>query len=147
MHVCQVAQLKSTLELLKTFHIIVSLLCCVKDFHRPDQTCAIFIVPIPSETCAKKKFCSITLVGVVTSIGTGVIPMFVNSLLQLQDVGCLRDLPHLYEVTTAEDVYNAYNYLSLDDGSLFTCIGVAGTEAGKGEIIEVAEELPGKKIL
>jgi hypothetical protein len=68
--------------------------------------------------------------------------MFVNSLLQLQDVGCLRDLPHLYEVTTAEDVYNAYNYLSLDDGSLFTCIGVAGTEAGKGEIIEVAEELP-----
>jgi hypothetical protein len=64
-----------------------------------------------------------------------------------KDVGCLRDLPHLYEVTTAEDVYNAYNYLSLDDGSLFTCIGVAGTEAGKGEIIEVAEELPGKKIL
>ncbi|CAK9871880.1 unnamed protein product [Sphagnum jensenii] len=59
-----------------------------------------------------------------------------------KDVGCLRDLPHLYEVTTAEDVYNAYNYLSLDDGSLFTCIGVAGTEAGKGEIIEVAEELP-----
>jgi hypothetical protein len=104
-------------------------------------------VHTPSETYAKKKFCSITIVGVVTSNGTGVIPMFVNSLLQLQDVGCLRDLPHLYEVTTAEDVYNAYNYLSLDDGSLFTCIGVAGTEAGKGEIIEVAQELPGKKIL
>jgi hypothetical protein len=62
--------------------------------------------------------------------------------LELQDVGCLRDLPHLYEVTTAEDVYNAYNYLSLDEGSLFTCIGIAGTEAGKGEIVEVTEETP-----
>ncbi|CAM6021170.1 unnamed protein product [Sphagnum balticum] len=59
-----------------------------------------------------------------------------------KDVGCLRDLPHLYEVTTAEDVYNAYNYLSLDEGSLFTCIGIAGTEAGKGEIIGVTEETP-----
>ncbi|CAK9857354.1 unnamed protein product [Sphagnum jensenii] len=59
-----------------------------------------------------------------------------------KDVGCLRDLPHLYEVTTAEDVYNAYNYLSLDEGSLFTCIGIAGTEAGKGEIVEVTEETP-----
>ncbi len=65
--------------------------------------------------------------------------------MELQDVGCLRDLPHLYEVTTAEDVYNAYNYLSLDEGSLFTCIGTAGTEAGKGEIVEVTEETPGKK--
>ncbi len=65
--------------------------------------------------------------------------------LQLQDVGCLRDLPHLYEVTTAEDVYNAYNYLSLDEGSLFTCIGIAGTEAGKSEIVEVTEDTSGKK--
>ena len=65
----------------------------------------------------------------------------------LQDVGCLRDLPYLYEVTTADDVYNAYNYLSLDDNSLFTCMGVAGSEAGKGAaVVEVTEELAGMDI-
>lgn len=65
-------------------------------------------------------------------------------MLVLQDVGCLRDLPYLYEVTTADDVYNAYNYLSLHHLSLFTCMGVAGSEAGKGAaVVEVTEELAG----
>ena len=51
-------------------------------------------------------------------------------------MGCLRDLPYLYEVATADDVYNAYNYLSLDDTSLFTCMGVAGTEVDKEAVTE-----------
>lgn len=59
--------------------------------------------------------------------------------LWFQDVGCLRDLPFLYEVTTADDVYNAYNYLSLCDNSLFTCMGVAGSEVGKG--VAITEEI------
>ena len=50
-------------------------------------------------------------------------PLNSYAVLQLQDVGCFWDLAYLYEVTTADDVYNAYNYLSLDDTSLFTCMG------------------------
>ncbi|CAM6089817.1 unnamed protein product [Calypogeia fissa] len=58
-----------------------------------------------------------------------------------KDVGCIRDLPYLYEVATADDIYNAYNHLCLDDDSLFTCIGVAGTEAKKGiPVVEVEED-------
>ncbi|BBN04418.1 stromal processing peptidase, chloroplastic [Marchantia polymorpha subsp. ruderalis] len=58
-----------------------------------------------------------------------------------KDVGCIRDLPYLYEVATADDIYNAYNHLCLDDESLFTCIGVAGAEAGKGTpVVEIEEE-------
>ncbi|CAM6097186.1 unnamed protein product [Calypogeia fissa] len=60
-----------------------------------------------------------------------------------KDVGCIRDLPYLYEVATADDIYNAYNHLCLDDDSLFTCIGVAGTEAKKGIPIVEVEEDPG----
>eukprot|EP00249_Psilotum_nudum_P024970 c29336_g1_i1 orf=853-4701(-) len=48
-----------------------------------------------------------------------------------KDVGCIRDLLHMYDISTTDDVYNAYNHLSLDDDSIFTCIGVAGTDAGK----------------
>ncbi|CAM6089794.1 unnamed protein product [Calypogeia fissa] len=58
-----------------------------------------------------------------------------------KDVGCIRDLPYLYEVATADDIYNAHNHLCLDDDSLFTCIGVAGTEAKKGiPVVEVEED-------
>eukprot|EP00850_Spirogloea_muscicola_P018683 SM000174S03338 [mRNA] locus=s174:45802:51599:- [translate_table: standard] len=62
-----------------------------------------------------------------------------------KDVGCIRDLPYLYEMATAEDIYNAYNYLSLDDDSLFTCTGIAGADAESGGAvtpdIEEANEL------
>ncbi|KAL3693392.1 hypothetical protein R1sor_007043 [Riccia sorocarpa] len=58
-----------------------------------------------------------------------------------KDVGCIRELPYLYEVATADDIYNAYNHLCLDDDSLFTCIGIAGSEAGKGTpVVEIEEE-------
>lgn len=45
-------------------------------------------------------------------------------------------MPYLYEVATADDVYNAYNYLSLDDTSLFTCSGIAGVEVDKEAVTE-----------
>lgn len=44
-----------------------------------------------------------------------------------KDVSCIRDCPYLYEVATIEDIYTVYNHLSLDDDSLFTCVGVAGS--------------------
>lgn len=58
-----------------------------------------------------------------------------------QEVGCIRDLPYLYEVATADDIYNAYNHLCLDDDSLFTCIGVAGAEPKKGIPVVEVEDL------
>lgn len=43
-----------------------------------------------------------------------------------QDVGCIRDLIYLYESCTTEDVYNAYDFLALEDENLYTCKGIAG---------------------
>jgi hypothetical protein len=42
---------------------------------------------------------------------------------------CIHDLPGMYELATIEDVYAAYAGLALDDASLFSCVGVSGTEA------------------
>jgi hypothetical protein len=42
---------------------------------------------------------------------------------------CIHDLPGMYEQATIEDVYAAYAGLALDDASLFSCVGVSGTEA------------------
>lgn len=41
-------------------------------------------------------------------------------------------------------MYTAYNHLSVDEDSVFSCIGVAGSEAGSGaEVLEVDEETDG----
>eukprot|EP00245_Coleochaete_scutata_P005274 TRINITY_DN18712_c0_g1_i1.p1 TRINITY_DN18712_c0_g1~~TRINITY_DN18712_c0_g1_i1.p1 ORF type:complete len:1369 (+),score=265.63 TRINITY_DN18712_c0_g1_i1:154-4260(+) len=69
----------------------------------------------------------------------GLITHLQSPSVKRKDVGCIRDLTYLYEVATADDVYNAYNYLSMDDESLFTCIGVAGVEAGNAVAIEAAD--------
>lgn len=46
-----------------------------------------------------------------------------------QDISCIKDLTALYEAATIEDVYIAYNQLKIDDDSLYSCVGVAGTQA------------------
>lgn len=46
-----------------------------------------------------------------------------------QDISCIKDLTALYEAATMEDVYIAYNQLKIDDDSLYSCVGVAGTQA------------------
>ncbi|KAK3240438.1 hypothetical protein CYMTET_49716 [Cymbomonas tetramitiformis] len=43
-----------------------------------------------------------------------------------KDLNCLRDLPAMYESARVEDIYHAYSGLQLDDGSIFSCVGVAG---------------------
>lgn len=45
----------------------------------------------------------------------------------------------LYEAATIGDIYLAYEQLKIDDDSLFSCIGVAGAQAG--------EEILGKDFL
>lgn len=36
----------------------------------------------------------------------------------------------LYEAATVEDVYVAYEQLKVDENCLFSCIGIAGSQAG-----------------
>lgn len=50
---------------------------------------------------------------------------------EIQDVSCIKDLTSLYEAATIEDIYLAYEHLKVDDKSLFSCVGVAGAEAGE----------------
>ncbi|EFJ12171.1 hypothetical protein SELMODRAFT_446750 [Selaginella moellendorffii] len=49
-----------------------------------------------------------------------------------KNVSCIRDLAYLYELATIDDVYNAYKFLGLDEKSVYTCIGVAGTDTDGG---------------
>lgn len=44
----------------------------------------------------------------------------------------------LYEAATISDIYLAYEQLKIDDNSLYSCIGIAGAQAG--------EEVLGKDI-
>ncbi|OVA08777.1 Peptidase M16 [Macleaya cordata] len=48
-----------------------------------------------------------------------------------KDVSCIKELPSLYEAATIEDIYQAYEHLKVDEDSLFSCIGVAGSQAGE----------------
>lgn len=54
-----------------------------------------------------------------------------------KDLTCIKDLIFLYEAATIEDVYIAYEQLKVDENSLYSCIGIAGAQAGE-EILDVA---------
>ncbi|KAG5532272.1 hypothetical protein RHGRI_026793 [Rhododendron griersonianum] len=53
-----------------------------------------------------------------------------------KDITCIKDLNSLYEAATVKDLYLAYDQLKIDESSLYSCIGVAGAQAGE----EIAEE-------
>lgn len=57
----------------------------------------------------------------------------------VQDISCIKDLTTLYEIAAIEDIYLAYDQLKIDDDSLYSCIGIAGAQAG--------EEMTGEDIL
>ncbi|KAL8474428.1 hypothetical protein ACS0TY_031045 [Phlomoides rotata] len=57
-----------------------------------------------------------------------------------KDISCIKDLASLYEAATLEDVYAAYEHLKIDDNSLFSCIGVAGSQAGEVVTDPIVEE-------
>lgn len=61
----------------------------------------------------------------------------VSSLLTVgQDLSCIKDLTSLYEAATIDDVYIAYDQLKVDADSLYTCIGIAGAQAGEESVGE-----------
>ncbi|XP_028771998.1 stromal processing peptidase, chloroplastic [Neltuma alba] len=57
-----------------------------------------------------------------------------------KDISCIKDLTFLYEAATIEDVYLAYEQLKVDDNSLYSCIGVAGVQAGQDNAATLEEE-------
>ncbi|CAN4086580.1 unnamed protein product [Withania somnifera] len=61
-----------------------------------------------------------------------------------KDISCIKDLTLLYEAATIEDVYVAYEQLKIDENSLYSCIGIAGAQAGEDvsaslEVVEADE--------
>ncbi|CAA3007098.1 stromal processing peptidase, chloroplastic [Olea europaea var. sylvestris] len=56
-----------------------------------------------------------------------------------KDISCIKDLTLLYESATVEDIYIAYEQLKIDENSLYSCIGIAGAQAGE-EVIATTEE-------
>eukprot|EP00271_Cylindrocystis_brebissonii_P022866 TRINITY_DN898_c0_g1_i1.p1 TRINITY_DN898_c0_g1~~TRINITY_DN898_c0_g1_i1.p1 ORF type:complete len:1519 (-),score=355.87 TRINITY_DN898_c0_g1_i1:1045-5601(-) len=59
-------------------------------------------------------------VGLLTHVQSDAVPR--------KALGCITDLPFLYETATPDDMYTAYNFLGLDEDSVFTCVGVAGAD-------------------
>lgn len=51
--------------------------------------------------------------------------------VQRKDISCIKELTMLYEAATIEDVYLAYEQLKIDENSLYSCIGIAGAQAGE----------------
>ncbi|XP_016500156.1 stromal processing peptidase, chloroplastic isoform X1 [Nicotiana tabacum] len=65
-----------------------------------------------------------------------------------KDISCIKDLTLLYETATIEDIYVAYEQLKIDENSLYSCIGIAGAQAGEDvsaslEVEETDEGLQG----
>ncbi|RZC54766.1 hypothetical protein C5167_013622 [Papaver somniferum] len=69
----------------------------------------------------------------------GLLAHLQASSVPRKDISCIKDLTLLYEAATIEDIYEAYNQLRIDEDSLFSCIGVAGSQAGK-DVNELLEE-------
>nr|GMD30644.1 stromal processing peptidase, chloroplastic [Ipomoea batatas] len=57
-----------------------------------------------------------------------------------KDISCIKELTSLYEAATIEDVYVAYEQLKIDENSLFSCIGIAGVNAGEDIPVPIEEE-------
>ncbi|ONH98914.1 hypothetical protein PRUPE_7G271900 [Prunus persica] len=68
----------------------------------------------------------------------GLLAHLQASSVPRKDISCIKDLTNLYEVAAIEDVYLAYDQLKVDDDSIYSCIGVAGAQAGD-EMTEVEE--------
>ncbi|OMP10324.1 hypothetical protein COLO4_04620 [Corchorus olitorius] len=57
-----------------------------------------------------------------------------------KDISCLKELTSLYEAASIEDIYLAYDQLKVDEDSLYSCIGIAGVNAGDGTMVSVEDE-------
>ncbi|XP_051119262.1 stromal processing peptidase, chloroplastic [Andrographis paniculata] len=60
----------------------------------------------------------------------------------MKDISCIKDLTLLYEAATVDNVYAAYEQLKIDENSLYSCIGIAGSQAGEAVTASIGEEEP-----
>ncbi|XP_077254187.1 insulinase (Peptidase family M16) family protein isoform X2 [Tasmannia lanceolata] len=70
----------------------------------------------------------------------GLLAHLQASSVPRKDIACIKDLPLLYEAATIEDVNLAYEHLKVDEGSLYSCIGIAGAQAGEDISASLEEE-------
>lgn len=77
----------------------------------------------------------------------GLLTHLQSDLVPRKDVGCIQDLPDLYRMATVEDIYEAYSGLDLREGSVFSCIGIAGKNVGveSSGLIEGVEDSIGEE--
>uniref|UniRef100_A0A803M7P2 Chloroplast processing enzyme n=1 Tax=Chenopodium quinoa TaxID=63459 RepID=A0A803M7P2_CHEQI len=61
----------------------------------------------------------------------GLLAHLQASSVPRKGLSCIKDLTSLYEAATIEDVYVAYEQLKVDENSLYSCIGIAGAQAGE----------------
>lgn len=61
----------------------------------------------------------------------GLLAHLQASSVPRKDISCIKELTLLYEAATIEDIYVAYQYLKVDDASLFSCVGVAGEQSSE----------------
>ncbi|XP_030532446.1 stromal processing peptidase, chloroplastic [Rhodamnia argentea] len=69
----------------------------------------------------------------------GLLAHLQASSVPRKDISCIKDLTSLYEAATIEDIFLAYDQLKIDESSLYSCVGIAGAQAGE-EIIAPLEE-------
>lgn len=70
----------------------------------------------------------------------GLLAHLQASSVPRKDISCIKDMVFLYETATIEDIYVAYEQLKVDENSLYTCIGIAGTQAGEEISVEASLE-------
>lgn len=70
----------------------------------------------------------------------GLLAHLQASSVPRKDISCIKDLAMLYEAATTEDIYLAYEQLKVDENSLYSCIGIAGSQAGEEIPASLEEE-------
>ncbi|KAK8512681.1 hypothetical protein V6N12_075249 [Hibiscus sabdariffa] len=70
----------------------------------------------------------------------GLLAHLQASSVPRKDISCIKELTSLYEAASIEDIYLAYDQLKVDEDSLYSCIGIAGANAGDDTTDPLEEE-------
>ncbi|XP_073296699.1 LOW QUALITY PROTEIN: stromal processing peptidase, chloroplastic-like [Primulina huaijiensis] len=70
----------------------------------------------------------------------GLMAHLQSTSVPMKDISCIKDLTSLYEAATVEDVYVAYQQLKIDENSLYSCIGISGSQVGEDVTDSIVEE-------
>ncbi|CAM8957264.1 unnamed protein product [Rhodiola kirilowii] len=61
----------------------------------------------------------------------GLLAHLQSSSVPRKDISCIKDLTSLYEAATIDDVYIAYDQLKIDENSLYSIVGIAGSQTAE----------------